>query len=112
MGQILYKNPNPIRMKKSSEVTREELTFLQYIKENISFNQDEMMGIVNFSRLYINPHTPNCLNCQGTFMDTLGWVRSFYLQYKDEIDARLTLAEKPIETKTDGTGRGIKATKK
>lgn len=84
---VLYKNPNP--MKKYTEITREEFELLKTFHRKTEWTTDEMNTVVNLNRTYVNPRTPGCLTCSGSFRDTLTQLRSFYLHYKDEIEKNL-----------------------
>lgn len=76
-------------MQKHTDVTQEELDQMAFIHKALSFSKDEAMGIVNLSRKYVNPHTPDCLSCSSNLRDAKNALCSFYLLYKDEIQVRL-----------------------
>ena len=90
-------------MKDYKEITREEFNQFVQIKKQIEFTKDEMMGIVNISRLYVNRFTPSCISCSNSFRDTINGVRSFYLQYKDEWEKILAEKENPTPTPKKST---------
>jgi hypothetical protein len=85
-------------MKDYNEITREEFYKFKHIKAQIEFTQNEMMGIVNLSRLYVNRFTPSCISCSNSFRETINGVRSFYLQHKDEWEKILAEKENPTPT--------------
>lgn len=85
---ILYQN-KPNIMKNWTEITKEEFEYLKKIKTQYEWTNNDMMGVVNFSKTYVNPRTPSCLSCSGNFRETLNSVREYYLLHKDEIEQNL-----------------------
>jgi hypothetical protein len=84
MAQIIYKNPHP--MKTVKDITQEEFDLFVKYKAQYEWTNNDMMGVVNLSRMYVNPRTPSCLSCSNSFRETLNTLRSFYLNNKDEME--------------------------
>lgn len=76
-------------MKKYTDITPEEYEHLKRIHRQTEWTNDEMMAVVNLNKAYVNPRTPGCLTCSGSFRDTLNELRSFYLHYKEQIEENL-----------------------
>ena len=95
---IMYQNNNPIqklKMEKHTSVTQEEFDQMSKWHRQTNFTTDEMMGMVNLNRKYVNVHTPNCMSCHNNLRTTKNELMSFYLLHKDEIELRLNA---PTET--------------
>jgi len=92
---ILYKNPNPIRMKTVSEITQEDYDqFVSFIGKT-DWTTNEMNSVVSISRLYVNPRTPSCLTCSSYFRESLNNVRAFFLNNRAEMELILSNKQQP-----------------
>lgn len=71
------------------DVTQEEYDTILRWKGQISYTQDELMGMVNMNRKYVNPRTPSCLSCQGSMRTTKGELMSWFIFNQDNIKLNL-----------------------
>lgn len=73
-------------MRTWKEITREEFDRMTEYKTRYEWDNNKMADVVNLSRAFVNPHTPTCLTCHSSFRETINNLRSWYLQYKDQIE--------------------------
>ncbi len=108
MGKlIIFNKQQTTNMKDWKELTREEFDNLGRWKVQMAYTADELMGMVNLSRAFVNPRTPSCLTCASNSRETKEKLMSFYLQHKEEweimfaqeADAK-AMEAKAVEVKT------------
>lgn len=75
---------------KHTDVTPEEYATMQLHHRKTEYNAAEMMQVYNLVRKYVNPHQGTCTSCNNVLREAKNSLNSFYLQFKDEIEARHT----------------------
>lgn len=76
-------------MKTYNDITIEEYEMLLSFHRKFEFNQDELAGMYNFVRQYVNPHIPTCLSCHGNLREAKNMMMVYFNKYREQIEERL-----------------------
>lgn len=85
-------------MEKPENVTWEELSQMKIHHRKTEYSNQEATEVVNLVRKYVDQHQGSCVSCGNNLREAKTKLNTFYLMYKDSIEARLN---QPVEVKND-----------
>jgi hypothetical protein len=91
-------NKNNLNMESPENINQAEYDNLKRYHKAISYNNDELMDMVNLSRRFVNKNTPSCLTCHSSMRDTKTALMSWFLynetRIKTNLDAQIVAQAK------------------
>lgn len=100
---------------KTIGMTQEEFDFVEYVRLKTHYSDDEIAGIMNLLKKYVNRNVVYCPGCQGTFALNKTEFFTWFNNNKEQIKEELKPTIKAVNSKdylTSGTTEEIIIKKK